>query len=165
LPLATYTAALLANTAVPSWHEGRRELPFVFAGSAAASAGAAAAIVTGPRDAGPARRLAVLGVVAEGLSMQLMERRLGELAEPYRQGEAGTYARLAKGLSAAGAAVIAARGRKRAGALAGGAMILAGSVLTRWTIFKAGFQSAEDPKYTVGPQRARLERGSPNGRA
>src|SRR6185503_15595652 len=87
LPLATYTAALLANTAVPSWHEGRRELPFVFAGSAAASAGAAAAIVTGPRDAGPARRLAVLGVVAEGLSMQLMERRLGELAEPYRQGE------------------------------------------------------------------------------
>ena len=38
LPLTTYTAALVANTAVPIWHEARRELPFVFAGSAAASA-------------------------------------------------------------------------------------------------------------------------------
>ena len=27
----TYTAALVANTAVPVWHEARRELPFVFA--------------------------------------------------------------------------------------------------------------------------------------
>ena len=35
-------AVLLANTAVPVWHEARRELPFVFAASAAASAGAAA---------------------------------------------------------------------------------------------------------------------------
>ena len=41
LPLATYTAALIANTAVPAWHEARRELPFVFAAGAAASAGAA----------------------------------------------------------------------------------------------------------------------------
>ena len=30
--LATYTAVLLADTAVPAWHEARRELPFVFAG-------------------------------------------------------------------------------------------------------------------------------------
>jgi formate-dependent nitrite reductase membrane component NrfD len=157
LPLATYTAALLANTAVPAWHEGRRELPFVFAGSSAASAGAAAAIVTPAREAGPARRLAVLGVVVEGLSIQLMERRLGELAEPYRQGEARTYSNLAKGLTTLGAAVTAARGRRRAGAIAGGAMILGGSVLTRWAIFKAGVQSAKDPKYTVGPQRRRVE--------
>src|SRR5439155_14510285 len=28
LPLATYTAALVSNTAVPVWHEARRELPF-----------------------------------------------------------------------------------------------------------------------------------------
>ena len=28
LPLSTYTAALLANTAVPVWHEARRTLPF-----------------------------------------------------------------------------------------------------------------------------------------
>ena len=39
-PLATYTAALFANTAVPAWHDAHRELPFVFAGSGAAAAGA-----------------------------------------------------------------------------------------------------------------------------
>ena len=33
--LATYTAALLANTAVPAWHEAHRELPFVFAAAPA----------------------------------------------------------------------------------------------------------------------------------
>ena len=66
LPLATYTAALIANTAVPVWHEARRELPFVFAAGAAASAGAAATVAHArPRDAGPARRLAVGGAVAE----------------------------------------------------------------------------------------------------
>ena len=45
LPLATYTAVLVANTAMPAWHEARRELPFVFAASAPASAGAAAAVL------------------------------------------------------------------------------------------------------------------------
>jgi hypothetical protein len=157
LPLSTYTAALLANTAVPVWHEARRELPFVFAGSAAASAGAAAAIATAPRDAAPARHLAVLGVVAEGAATQLMEHRLGKLGEPYRKGEAGGYARLAKGFSVAGAVLTTLRGRRRGGAVAGGVLILAGSVLQRWAIFKAGVQSAEDPEYTVAPQRARLD--------
>src|SRR5690349_25166781 len=37
--VASYTAALLAQTAVPPWHEVRRELPFVYTGSAAASGG------------------------------------------------------------------------------------------------------------------------------
>src|SRR5215212_7214165 len=46
LPLATYTAVLIADTSVPVWHEARRELPLVFAASSAATAGAAAAILT-----------------------------------------------------------------------------------------------------------------------
>ena len=157
LPLATYTAALLSDTAVPAWHEARRELPFVFAGSAAASAGAAAAIVTPPAAAGPARRLVVLGVIAEAGSMQLMEHRLGDLAEPYREGRAGVYSKLARGLSAAGAAIGATRGRTRGGAVAGGTLVLAGAIFVRWAVFKAGVASALDPAYTVGPQRARLE--------
>jgi hypothetical protein len=33
---------------------------------------------------------------------------------------------------------------------------MAGSALARWGGFRAGFESAGDPKYTVGPQRARL---------
>ena len=36
--LATYTGVLLADTAVPSWHEAYPQLPTVFAGSALAAA-------------------------------------------------------------------------------------------------------------------------------
>ena len=54
-----YTAALIADTAIPVWHDARRDLPFVFAASSAATAGAAAAALVPPGEAGPARRLAV----------------------------------------------------------------------------------------------------------
>src|SRR6266480_52902 len=36
-PLAVYTATLISDTAIPVWHEARRELPFVFGSSAIAS--------------------------------------------------------------------------------------------------------------------------------
>jgi len=58
-PLAVYTATLISDTAIPVWHEARRELPFLFGSSAIASAGAAGAIAVPPAQAGPARRLAV----------------------------------------------------------------------------------------------------------
>ena len=157
LGVSTYTGALVADTAIPVWHEARRELPFVFAGGAAASGGAAATIVTPPADAGPARRLALFGAAIELAATKLMEKRLGPfLAEPYRQGESGRYARLAKGLTAAGATVLALGGRRRAGAVAGGALLLAGGAFQRWAVFRAGFASARDPKYTVVPQRERM---------
>src|SRR5215218_1176868 len=159
LPLATYTAVLIADTSVPVWHEARRDLPLVFAASSAASAGAAAAILTPVEDAGPARRLAVGGALFEIGAMEAMKRRLGDfLAEPYEQDEADRYDKIAKGLSSLGAAVTAFGGRKsRLAAIAGGALILAGAACERWSVFKAGFQSARDPKYTVMPQRERLE--------
>jgi formate-dependent nitrite reductase membrane component NrfD len=158
LPLATYTAVLIGATSIPVWHEARRELPLVFAASSAASAGAGAAILTSMEDAGPARRLAVGGALLEIGAVQAMKRRLGRfLAEPYEQEEAGRYDKLAKTLSGLGAAMTAIAGRKRrSAAVAGGALILAGAACERWSIFRAGFQSARDPKYTVMPQRERL---------
>src|SRR4051812_14705330 len=45
--VATYTAVLLADTSVPSWHEAWPELPFVFAGSAL-SGSAGLALVLAP---------------------------------------------------------------------------------------------------------------------
>src|SRR3954469_18583248 len=80
-PLATYTGALLANTAIPVWSEARDELPWLFGASATASAGAAAAIVTPPALAGPARRAAIAGVAAELGLMKVMERRLGFIGD------------------------------------------------------------------------------------
>jgi hypothetical protein len=166
LPLSTYTAALLANTAIPVWHEARATLPFGFAGGAAASAGAAAVALTPPRRAAPARRVAVAGAVTEIAASELMVRRLSDLGEPYRKGSAGRLFKLALGLSAAGGGLIAARGaRSRAAAIGGGALVGAGALAERWSIYRAGFQSAADPKYVVGQQRRRIGRGEPRGRA
>jgi hypothetical protein len=161
LPLATYTAALRSSTAVPVWHEARGVMPFVFAASAAASAGGAAVLATPAKAAAPARRLAIGGAIASAAGLTAMERRLGELGEPYSEGAAGPLKRVAEGLAAAGAGRSAARGRDRAAAAAGGALILAGAVCERWSIFRAGFQSAGDPRYTVDPQRGRVDGGGP----
>jgi hypothetical protein len=157
-PLATYTATLVSNTAIPVWHEARKELPFLFGSSAVASAGAAAAIVVPPAEAGPARRLALGGVLAENVLFEVMEKRLGMLGEPYRKGEAGKYKKLAMGCTLGGSALLGTLGRRsRLAAAAGGALVLAGETALRWSVFKAGFQSARDPKYTVGPQRERVQ--------
>jgi formate-dependent nitrite reductase membrane component NrfD len=157
--LATYTGVLIADTAVPVWHDGRQELPWIFGASAAAAAGAASCVFLRPEDAGPARRIAVAGVIAEGALMQLMELRLGTIGEVYRQGAAGKLSRAAKVLATAGAALLARRGkRSRAALVAGGALVCAGELCVRWAVFKAGFQSARDPKYVVEPQRQRVRR-------
>ncbi|WP_433540776.1 NrfD/PsrC family molybdoenzyme membrane anchor subunit [Streptosporangium sandarakinum] len=62
--VATYTAALISDTAVPAWHDGYREMPFLFAGSAAASAGGLGMLAAPVGEAGPARRAALAGVVS-----------------------------------------------------------------------------------------------------
>src|SRR5581483_8893999 len=158
-PLATYTGVLVADTAVPVWHEGRHELPWIFGASATASAGAAACVFLDPDDAGPARRCAIGGVAAEGAGMELMARRLGEVGEVYKQGAAGMFARAAKVLAGGGALLLATRGRKsRASSVLGGAMVCAGEMCLRFSVYKAGFQSARDPKYTVKPPRERAQR-------
>ena len=156
-PLAVYTATLISDTAIPVWHEARRELPFLFGSSAVASAGAAAAIAVPPAEAGPARRLAVGGVLVENTVFALMEKRLGMLGEPYRRTcPASTEGlprlhhrrcRAARGAGPAEPRRCGGRRRARAG----------GEVAMRWSVFKAGFQSARDPKYTVAPQRARAD--------
>jgi hypothetical protein len=155
-PLTTYTGTLIADTAIPVWHEARRELPFLFGASGLASAGAAATMLLDPEEAGPARRLAVGAAVAENAIMAAMEARLGFLGEPYRKGQPGLFNWIAKAASLGGAALLARSGRRSRGAAAlGGALVLAGEVAMRWSVFKAGFASARDPKYTVRPQRVR----------
>jgi hypothetical protein len=52
-------------------------------------------------------------------------------------------------------------GRSRVAAIVSGAALLAGSACTRFGVFEAGQESAKDPRYTVVPQRERLERGEP----
>jgi hypothetical protein len=164
LPLATYTGALIANTSVPVWHNARNMLPALFGAGAAASAGAAATILTPVRDAAPARRLAIIGAAAELVATNVMEQKLGSLAEPYHEGPSGTLARTAKVLTAVGAMAIGGWGhQRRSAAVLGGAALLGGALAERFAVFRAGFASAKDPKFTVGPQRERVEAGLGKG--
>jgi hypothetical protein len=161
--MATYTGALVADSVVPVWHEARHELPLLFAGSSAAAAGGIASALTPVAAARPARRLALLGAVTELVTHKLMEKRLGELvAEPYTKGEGRRYAKAAEAATFAGGALMLLAGRNRAGAIAAGALLAAGSWCTRFAVYHAGKASAADPKYTSIPQRARAaERGYP----
>jgi hypothetical protein len=167
--LATYTGVLLADTATPSWHAAYPELPFVFAGSALAS-GAGAGLVgaglagAGMREAAPARRLATAGAALELYGAHRVETRLGLLSEPYRTGRAGRLLRAGRALTALGVAGAWLGRRSRVASVASGVALLAASVATRFGIFEGGVASANDPKYTVRPQRERLAEADLDGR-
>ncbi|MDQ6727149.1 MAG: polysulfide reductase NrfD [Actinomycetota bacterium] len=159
--VATYTAVLVTDTAIPAWHGASRELPFLFAGSAATSAAGVALALTPVDDAGPARRLAALGAAAELGAFRAMERALGDAAGPYRDGGAGRLKRAAEACTAAGGILALAGARhRRSVAVAAGALLATGSVLTRFSVYRAGFESAEDPSATIGPQRRRVDAGA-----
>src|SRR6266498_335890 len=155
-PLATYTGALIADTSVPTWHDAGQELPLLFAAGAAASAGGLAVIVTPPAEAGPARRLAVGGAVLEVATSEVMRRRLGPLAQPYRQGRAKRLSSLATATAGAGVLLLGLGGRRRATAAAGGGLLLLSSAFQRFAVYRAGVASADDPSYTVSRQRERI---------
>lgn len=164
LPLSTYTAALIANTAVPVWHEARRELPFVFGSGAMLSAGAVAMAVTPPKHAAPARRLALAGAVLESVSNEVMRHRIGEHSEAYKHGQPALFTNVTRGtLTAAGILAATRAASSRAAAAVAGALFTVGAASARWTIFRAGFQSVSDPKYVIGPQRRAVERGLRKG--
>jgi hypothetical protein len=156
LGLSTYTAALFAQTSVPVWHEARRSLPFVFAAGAAVSAGGAATALTPLGSAAPARRLAVGAALAELGTTVAMERSVGLHGETFERGRARTYKWVSRACLAAGGGLIARLGSsRRPAAAAGGALLCAGALATRWSIFEAGRESASDPRYVVEPQRER----------
>jgi formate-dependent nitrite reductase membrane component NrfD len=173
--IATYTAALICDTAVPAWHAGYREMPYVFAGSAAGAAGGLGLLATRPADAEPARKLAVLGGAVELIAKrQLISRLAGSsgpgssgpgssgpgssgrgLAEPYEAGTTGAILRLAEILTVGGLAGAVLGRRSRVVSALAGASLVSASALTRFGIFEAGMVSARDPKYTIVPQRRR----------
>ena len=157
-PLAAYTAVLLADTATPTWHESYRELPFVFVSSANAAAAGLALLTVPAGQNAPARRLAAVSALVETVAFERMADQLGPtLSEPLRTGRAARLLRASKVLTIAGAVGAVTVGRTRVGAALSGLALMAGSACTRFGIFEAGMVSAIDPKYTVEPQRERLE--------
>lgn len=155
-PLATYTGVLLANTAVPSWHEFHTELPFVFGGSAMAAGGGICMAFTPVGEAEPARKMAILGAGIELAVVRGIEGSDRIEAEPYHEGRPGQFMRAAKACTSTGLGLAVVAGRRRWGAVASGALLAAGSLLTRFGVFEAGIASTKDPKYVVVPQRERM---------
>lgn len=156
--VSSYTAVLLSDTATPTWHEARDELPFLFVGSAAAAAGGMGLLLAPTAETAPARRLALAGAAVDLAASRTMESTMGLTAEPLREGKAGALLKAAKVLTATGALLAAAGARERIVSVTAGACLLAGSVCTRFGIFAAGQASARDPRYTVIPQRERIAR-------
>ncbi|MFI6353914.1 NrfD/PsrC family molybdoenzyme membrane anchor subunit [Streptomyces sp. NPDC050743] len=156
--VASYTAALLSQTAVPAWNDAHRELPFVFTGSAAASGAGLGMLLAPVSEAGPARRLAAVGAAAEIVASRLIDRRPGFVTQAYTTGRPHHLRKASEYLTLGGAvtAMTLAR-RSRVAAAVGGLALLAGSVLQRFGTFEAGVRTTKDPAYVVKPQRERLE--------
>lgn len=163
--VASYTAVLLSQTAVPAWHDAHEELPFIFTSSAMASAGGLGMIVAPVEEAAPARRLAMAGAVIELAASRRVETRLGLVGEAFMTGKAHRYLSRASALTAAGvlASTLAGR-RSRIVSIAAGVALLAGGLYERLGLLEAGRTSAKDPKYTVEPQRERADRRDEQGR-
>ena len=89
--------------------------------------------------------------------MEYSKHAMGEVAEPYSTGAAGKFEKATMACAGSGTLLLgyAELRRSRRAGVAGSLLALAGSMLGRWMVYKAGFQSAADPKYTVAPQRAR----------
>lgn len=149
--VATYTGALLAATAVPAWRDAHAELPFLFAAGAAASAGGMGVLLAPADEAGPARRLAVIGAVGELAAASRIEHRGPNHGGPNgggptrgdasREGRAGRFSAAAQSLTAVGAALVLAGRRRRAVSAVGGALLLGGAAAQRFAVFHAGVQS------------------------
>ena len=159
LPLTTYTAVLLSNTAVPVWQEARRSLPFLFAASAAGSSAAALEMSSlNEEESRIVRRFGIAARGAEILAASLVERetaRTPRVGRPLKEGVSGSLWAASKALTAA-SLVLSAGSRRRPWArrLAGAAGTGA-ALATRFAIFLAGKSSARDPRATFHQQRER----------
>lgn len=157
-PVATYTAALISNTAVPAWHDGHRVMPFVFVSSALTSAAGLGLVAAPVEETGLLRPLGAAAGVTEVALLTRMAKQMGIVGEAYHEGKAGTYMKLAGTLTVGGAILALASGKSRLRRALAGASLCAGSAFSRFGIFEAGIASAENPEHTVAPQRERLAR-------
>lgn len=155
--LASYTGALLGDTAVPTWAASRRHLSYLFVSSASMAAGGAGMVTAPVEQARPARLLAAAGVVGDIAFLHRMKESMHPLeAEPLDTGTAGARLKWAGRLAVAGGIGTLLGGRHRAFAVAGGAALLASSLLTRFGVLEAGLESVKDPRRVIEPQKARL---------
>jgi len=157
LPLAGYTAVLLAGTAVPVWKESRRTLPLLFVASAT---GAACSLLEmgdfDERELIAVRRLGTIAQLSELALAKAVEKesaRVPGVGRPYEVGVAGTLWRASTGLTVGSLAVDTVTGKSRPGRVAAALLGTLGSIALRFSLWLAGRASARDPRATFDPQR------------
>ena len=170
-PLASYTGVLLADTAVPAWHEAHGELPVLFAASGAAAGAGAQLVITGLTGAGGTSACRWCGSPwpgprpsspwASSWSGGSSRPRWRRRRLPHGQGGAVEPLGPRPHGGRMGGSLLAALGGRggRAAAVASGTALAAGSLATRFAVFEAGLASAADPQHVVAPQRERKDRG------
>jgi len=158
MPLATYTAVLISNTAVPVWQEGRRILPLLFAASSMAGLGSVLDLMPlEPAERRVAEFFGTVGRVGElaaGVAMERQVSRVERVGRPYREGVAGALWTAAKIATASSLAISLLPGRGRAKRATAGVLGTIGAVCLRFAVFHAGRASALDPRATFRGQRA-----------
>jgi formate-dependent nitrite reductase membrane component NrfD len=153
MPLATYTAVLLGNSAVPFWVATRRSLPILFGASSAS--GLASVLELMPmnrREYRITRRFAITSRIADLAAGQIVEReanRIPQVGFPLKQGVSGMLWKSAKVLTAASLVLTLMPGKRRLSGILG----IAGGLALRFAVFHAGKASSLDPLATFEQQR------------
>jgi len=145
--LATYTAVLIGNTAIPVWSATRDRLPLWFAASSAAGLASLLELVA-PRSRGLSTYsiVAKVGELATAWSVERAAKAAGVDA-PLREGRSGKLWRAARWLGGASLVATLLSRPRIAGTLG-----TAAGVLARFAIVDAGKASAADPRATFEPQ-------------
>ena len=151
MPLATYTAVLLGNSAVPVWLATRSTLPLLFGASSAASLASVFDLMPlRERERTIVRRFGIAGRVAEFAAAEAVEHEAcanPQVGLPLRKGVSGALWNAAKVLTAA-SLVLTLFGHRRAAGVCG----VLGGLALRFAVFHAGKASALDPRATFAQQ-------------
>ena len=158
MPLATYTAVLLGNTAVPIWSATRNSLPFLFGASSAASLASVFELMPLQKNEHALiRRLAIGARAADIVATHVVEyeaRRDPEVGRPFMEGVTGALWTSAKILTAASLVVSLIPGENKTRRRIAGILGIAGGLALRFAVFQAGRASSLNPKAAFSQQHS-----------
>ncbi|HKW97554.1 MAG TPA: NrfD/PsrC family molybdoenzyme membrane anchor subunit [Bryobacteraceae bacterium] len=156
--LAGYTGVLVANTAIPIWHESRQWMPVLFAASGAASAASVVDLFyDNERGRQITRTFGKTARLAEVVASTRVERAASlvpTVGEPFRRRGPAFLWKTAKVLNVASLALSLAPGRSRRKTTTAALLGAAGAFCLRLAIHYLGNASARNPRASFHLQRA-----------